>query len=69
LNNFFAGVVEWLNWQKHLPGMCEALSSNPTPSKKEARKESIAGGVAQVVECLSNNIFASIPQNIPFSSV
>jgi hypothetical protein len=25
--------------------------------------------VAQVVECLSNNIFASIPQNIPFSSV
>jgi hypothetical protein len=37
--------------------------------KKKARKGSIAGGVAQVVECLSNNIFASIPQNIPFSSV
>jgi hypothetical protein len=36
--------------------------------KKKARKGSIAGGVAQVVECLSNNIFASIPQNIPFSS-
>jgi hypothetical protein len=59
LNNFYAGDSEWLNWQEHLPGML---------LPKKARKESIAGGVAQVVECLSN-IFASISENIPFSSV
>jgi hypothetical protein len=39
--------------------MCEALSSNPTATKRKAKKESMAGGVAQVVECLFNNKYSS----------
>jgi hypothetical protein len=29
------GLAEWLKWQKHLPSKREALSSNPTATKKK----------------------------------
>jgi hypothetical protein len=44
--------VEWLKLVEFLPSKFEALSSNPSITKKKIMKAKKGRGMAQVLECL-----------------